>query len=245
MKRLLSLLALSYLLSSCMAYHHGNMNHAGYPNPNYHKTGKVLVQVHTTRVLGIGGLGTDAMLMEAQQKLEKRHPLRPGESFINHTYDYKHKFFLFGDRTTLSLSAEVIKDNQGPSFPLNDPDFLEGNYLRNGDLVYLLHPNPNRVKKAVVVDYNYNEVANRMELEFYWPNERPKVQSRSLPMQSVFFTEMTIPEAYKAEFDIGHLVFYKKQPYFVSAYRRGSVLLVDESGNQVITEVDSIQTLQE
>lgn len=218
-----------------MSLHRGDMTHAGYPDPSFEKSHRALVQVNTTRFLGLGGLGTDALLLEAQQKLEREHPLRPGEHFINYTFDYQHQFFPLIDRLELTLSAEVIREKNRPEYQIPGDDLLESGALRNGDLLYIFYPNPNKAKRVYVVDYEFNKTTNELELTYYPADGRPKIKKAKIPIHLIYFTVMTQKEKQAIGHSIGDTISREGKEYRIIAHRRKSLLLEDEDGIQKFT----------
>ncbi len=229
-KRLLLLLPL--LFSSCVAYHYGDMSHAGYPDPRFETSGKAYAQVSTTRILFLGGLGTDGMLMEAQQKLHDLHPLKEGEYFINYTYDYKHKFFLFGDRTELTLSADVIRDR---SIAVSNSNFDPVKDLRNGDPIYLLNATSRgTVKKAIFINYDGDTQKDTVGVEFIWANERPRFKKKTMPLGFLFFTQMTENDIALHKLKIGQEIKnFRQRDWIIVAYSRGQFILENKEGELV------------
>ena len=235
MKKYFAILAMGLFLSSCLSLHRGAMTHAGYPDPNFVNSHRALVQVSTTRFLGIGGLGTDALLLEAQRELERLHPLRPGEHFINYTYDYQHQFFPLIDRLELTLSAQVIKAKDQAEYVIPGHDYLESKALRNGDLIYAFYPNPNKAQLLRVVDYEYKLTTNELELSYYPEEGRPKVKKAAIPLHLVYFTQMTAHEKEQIGHDIGEEISLEGESFKIMAHRRKSLLLENQEGVRKFT----------
>lgn len=224
---ILNLVAITFF-TSCVAYHQGGMQHAGYPNPNFKKVGKAYAQVSTNRILLFGGLGTDALLIEAQQKLETLHPLKPGEHFINYTYDYKRKYHLVGNQTELTLSAEVVREK---GF---EPDYSQFNPLsdlRSGDTIFIKPLGDYyEISPAAYISHEHNELRDGFELQFMYLNERPRFNTRFIPLNRIFFSKMSAEDKASTGFKIGQKVNVNNEEYRILAYHRKEFVLRNAKG---------------
>ncbi len=64
-----------------------------------------------TYFLGIGGLSRHTMVNAAKKQLYLNRPLKTGENYANLTVDIKHSFYIFASKQTVTVSADIIKDN--------------------------------------------------------------------------------------------------------------------------------------
>ncbi len=224
---IMNLLALTFL-SSCLAYHQGGMQHAGYPDPNFQKVGKAYAQVSTNRILFFGGLGTDALLLEAQQKLETLHPLKPGEHFINYTYDYKRKYHLLGNQTELTISAEVVREK---SFKPDYSQFDPISDLRSGDTIYIKPLGDYyEISPAAYISHEHNKLRDGFELQFFYLNERPLFLKQLIPLNRIFFSKMSVDDEASTGYKIGQKVMLENEEYRIVAYHRKEFILRNKLG---------------
>jgi len=69
----------------------------------------------TTHILGIGGLSSDALVLEAKRNLLRSSPLRKGQALANITVDFKRAYYFLVNKTTVTVTADIVDFN-------NDPD---------------------------------------------------------------------------------------------------------------------------
>ncbi len=64
----------------------------------------------TMKVLGLGGLSKQALVAEARENLLKTNPpLAEGEILANITVDFKLSFIIIVSKTTVTVTADVIR----------------------------------------------------------------------------------------------------------------------------------------
>ena len=138
MKKLISFISLGLLLSSC-AFHSGIMT--GNPNftsPDYELTSLAIGTASTEKVFGIGGLGTDTLVLEAKKNLYSNFPLKKGQSYSNLTVDFKNSFYIVNSKTMVTISADIVQsDITGNQTEKFQPIFneLKGNQILSmGDI---------------------------------------------------------------------------------------------------------------
>ncbi len=120
MKNIVCLAILLLLFSSCAI--HTNQISADNSNANTHTFNRVAIgNAHAGYFLGIGGFKTDALLLEAKNKLYKNYPLKQNELYGTFTIDVKRGFYLIYSRTELLLSADILmKKGATPDIALQD-----------------------------------------------------------------------------------------------------------------------------
>jgi len=83
------------LLSSC-ASHVGVMTgNASISDANFNVIGLAVGSAKTQHIMGIGGLGKDALILEAKRNLYLKYPLKKGQALANVTVDIKRSAFPF------------------------------------------------------------------------------------------------------------------------------------------------------
>ncbi|MFK8044267.1 MAG: DUF6567 family protein [Crocinitomicaceae bacterium] len=119
------------LLSSC-AFHTGTMTgNATIMGPNFTVQGMAYGKAETKHVFGIGGLGKEAIVLEAKRKMYTAFPLEPGQAFANVTVDFKKGFYIVYSKLTCTISADIIDFNERPEVN----EFNEFNYSASENLM--------------------------------------------------------------------------------------------------------------
>ncbi|MEO1054122.1 MAG: DUF6567 family protein [Bacteroidota bacterium] len=95
-------------LSSC-AVHNGMMSGNTLPTPEARLVDMGVGVASTEKILGIGGLKKQALVLEAKKSLYATHPLQPGQSYANMSVDFKNSFFFLYNRTTVTVSADIME----------------------------------------------------------------------------------------------------------------------------------------
>ena len=75
---------------------------------NFKIVGLAHGNAHTLKVLGIGGLDKDALVLEAKTDMYKKYPLPKGQVFANITVDFKNSFLILFTETKVTVSADII-----------------------------------------------------------------------------------------------------------------------------------------
>lgn len=127
------LLILITFLTSC-ATHQGYMgSNAVIVNKEFRVLGIAKGQAHSTRVLGIGGLHSDALVYDAKNDLYSSIELKPGQALTNITVDFKRSYYLVFSRTKVTVTAEIVDFNPSSDPHENIYGFVEKNGFKVGD----------------------------------------------------------------------------------------------------------------
>ncbi len=172
MKRVFTFIAIAFLLSSC-AFHQGSLSSIGH-NPQTHDiNGLAVGTAKTTHVFGIGGLGSDALVLEAKRELYETFPLKEGQLYGNFVVDFKRSFYFIFNRTQVVISADILSPKKAAS----TPPIIEGP-LKAGELIYVSNE-----KREVLEAYVLEQKAQNGSYEvFYFSNtERPKTTTVNWP----------------------------------------------------------------
>jgi len=106
-------LAVTVSISSCAAYHSGNMANSASLNSNNFMYSKMNLQGTSTAtyVLGIGGLAKESLVNEAKQQLLATHPLKDGQTLANLTVSYKNSgyFGIFYRTLKCTVTADIVE----------------------------------------------------------------------------------------------------------------------------------------
>jgi hypothetical protein len=110
MKNLLILIAL-FSLTGC-AFHSGTFNGSAAINNNQFRiAGTAQGTAETTQLLGLGGIGKEALVQEAKKNMQLKYPLQKGMVWGNVTVDFKTTYILIVRRTKVIVSADIIDFN--------------------------------------------------------------------------------------------------------------------------------------
>ena len=171
MKKSIYYLLIIMFTSSC-AFHQGMMTgSASISNENFSIIDFATGTATTTKVFGIGGLNSDALVLEAKRNLYANHPLKKGQALANLTVDFKREFYFIVVTTKVTITAEIVDFNIVPT----DQKFEEINEkikksmpinLRNFDIgetvIITLNEDRKEAKiigvknKKIIVQYNSN-----------------------------------------------------------------------------------------
>ncbi|GEM_PF-5631652 len=113
--RLFLLAILLHTFSGC-AIQSGNLQPLAKPDPNYRTERTVFTSARATRILGIGGMQSRALVAEARHKLHEWPPLGPDEVYGDITIDIERSFWPFIDQTLVLLSAEIRCPDDGKEY---------------------------------------------------------------------------------------------------------------------------------
>ena len=109
MNKLISLISFALLLNAC-AFHNGVMiSNPNFTSPDYVLSSLAIGTASTEKFLGIGGLKTDALVLEAKKNLYSNFPLKKGQSYSNLTVDFKKSFFIIYNKTIVTVSADIVQ----------------------------------------------------------------------------------------------------------------------------------------
>jgi hypothetical protein len=100
---------LGLMIAGC-AYHNGIMTNSASLSQNNFKIVKFAKgESNTMYILGIGGLGKDAMVAEAKKNLLENFPLKEGQALANTTVDFKTSYFLIVFKNTVTMTADIVE----------------------------------------------------------------------------------------------------------------------------------------
>jgi len=117
MRKILIIPVSLFLLNSCIAIHTGTISSSSIGKTVIYEDIAFGVS-QTERILGFGGAGQDAMVLEAKRELIKNRPLNANEEYLNFTIDCKNTYWPFYRQTKVTMSADVVKFTDNP---INEP----------------------------------------------------------------------------------------------------------------------------
>jgi hypothetical protein len=112
MKTLKLIIAIAIIIftSTGCASHWGMMTGNATLSSNNFKTIKIATgTAATTKILGIGGLGKDALVFEAKKDLLQNYPLKDGQALANVTVDIKTSFIILVVKEKVTVTADIIE----------------------------------------------------------------------------------------------------------------------------------------
>lgn len=128
---LLIVILILFLCNSC-AFHKGVMTgNASLQGTNFELIDMATGKASTVKVLGIGGLNKNALVLEAKRDLYSNYPLSIGQAFANVTVDFKNSYILVVSITDVTISADIVQF------------FEKGNY--QDTLQTIFHRRPEKV----------------------------------------------------------------------------------------------------
>ncbi|WP_159038566.1 DUF6567 family protein [Brumimicrobium mesophilum] len=110
--RLSLLFVLPFLFNSC-AFHSGVMvGSASLSDENFTVIDYAIGTSNTTQVFGIGGIGTDALVLEAKRNLYENYPLSKGQALANVSVDFKRSYVIIVSKLKVVVSADIVDFNE-------------------------------------------------------------------------------------------------------------------------------------
>jgi hypothetical protein len=108
--KLFTALAIFLLLTSSCATHLGMMTGSASLSSNNFKMIKIATgTASTTKFLGIGGLGKDALVSDAKKNLMQNNPLKEGQALANVTVDFKTSFIILVVTEKCTVTADIVE----------------------------------------------------------------------------------------------------------------------------------------
>jgi len=169
------------MLAACYATHSGTMvNSASLSQNNFKIIGNVTGQAETyTFLMFGGGVGRDALVNEAKQRMYDIQPLKSGQAYANITVDFKNAVYLFLKQTRCTINADVVQ-------------FLEDKYYKvdTSDII-MKRQKPFIFGRDTLVNIYSNKNGFRLyeKVEFYKPNN--EMVDRNI-IWNVLYTETIV-----------------------------------------------------
>ena len=100
----------SVLFFSSCAVHTGMMTGNASLSSNNFKTVKMASGTSkATKFFGLGGLGKDALVLEAKKDLLQNSPLKEGQALANVTVDFKNSFIFIVATEKVTVTADIVE----------------------------------------------------------------------------------------------------------------------------------------
>lgn len=216
--RIFLLFTLTTMISSC-AFHSGVMTgNAALSDANFFTVGYAMGTSEITKVLGMGGVATDALVLEAKRNLYKNHPLTKGQALANVSVDFKRTIFPFVSKLKVLISADIIDFNDGAKtvvnledFPLGVDSLKESETKMNDEIVYFILDD--KVMIGKVLDYK------GMKAKVLTYSHLGHLKVKKIVLTKLFFQNETT-KPYRINYKVGQEISYKD--YVVDKQGAGS-----------------------
>lgn len=97
-------------LSSCSAFYIGTTTGgASISSRNFKMVGMATGTASVRSILGIGGMGKEALVLEAKKNLLQNNPIKEGQVIANVTVDFKSSSVLIVNTQKVTVSADIIE----------------------------------------------------------------------------------------------------------------------------------------
>jgi len=204
--RLFMLLALTATINSC-AFHSGVMTgNAALSDANFKVVDYAIGTSETIKIFGLGGVATDALVLEAKRNLYENYPLKEGQALANISVDFKRAFFPILSKDKVVISADIIDFNEGAIAKQNVDEFPIGaDNVRNNELnlsnemVYLKHQGELKTGKVV----GYGEFRVKVMVH----SRRDRLRVKRVPIKNLFYKKH-MEELLETKYKIGDEISY-------------------------------------
>lgn len=207
--RYLSISVFAVLLTSCYAVHSGMMTgNAALSDSNFEIVDFAVGTSETIKILGVGGLNTDAMVLDAKRNLYENHPLKKGQALANVTVDFKTSNLLFVMKTKVTVSAEIVDFNPNEknisyvNDTLLDTDTKDDNsFFKNGERVFVKVAE--EIKSGRVIDLRSNKIV----VQYF--DHKNRFRSKQIAPDKAFISQPKKKNSKRFNYEIGDQVFVK------------------------------------
>jgi hypothetical protein len=98
-----------FLMSSCAAHWGMMTGNASLSSNNFKIVKMASGTSKTTKILGIGGLGKNALVLEAKKDMMQNNPLKEGQALANVTVDIKTSFLFIVMTEKATVTADIVE----------------------------------------------------------------------------------------------------------------------------------------
>lgn len=170
--KLLFFVSIAFLISSCAAFHSGELTLSTNHAPVVHKDIAIGVS-KATKILGLGGSSKDALVFEARQKMIRNRPLVNAEQFNNVSVDIKNTFYLGVQVTKVTIIADVVEPKDSLSQNSYSELYLKKSLSQNHNIDELFSIGDsvlfNRKKSAELISFE-GEIDSKARIKYYTKN---------------------------------------------------------------------------
>jgi len=174
------------LLNSC-AFHSGVMTgNAALSDANFKVVDYAIGTSETFKVFGLGGVATDALVLEAKRNLYENHPLKEGQALANVSVDSKNSYFIIVSKKKILISADIIDFNddavsilESEHFPMGVENKRDNDLAISSEKVYFEYQG--KLKFGKVVGYGQTRVKVLVH------NSNNRLRIKRIPVKKLFF----------------------------------------------------------
>lgn len=150
-------------LSSCSATYMGiTTGDASISSNNFKMVRLVTGTASVKSILGFGGMGKEALVLEAKKNLLQNNPLKEREALANVTVDFKNSFVLIVHKQKVTISADIVEFiEQTPNKPSTKT--IDNKTIDNKPVEKKQNNNPSVEKKSFdskPVDYTPEKITD-------------------------------------------------------------------------------------
>lgn len=204
--RIFSLFTFALLFNSC-AFHSGVMTgSAALSDANFKVVDYAIGTSETFKVFGLGGVATDALVLEAKRNLYKNYPLENGQALANVSVDFKRSFFPIVSINKVVISADIVDFNEdaivkskNTEFPIKLDNERENDLRLSSEMVYFEKHGELKLGKIV----GYGETKVKVMLH----SDLNRLRIKRLPIRKLFFKNKN-DAVIKTDFNIGDQISY-------------------------------------
>jgi hypothetical protein len=77
--------------------------------PNFRYVKLVKGETEISKILGFGGLSTEALVSDAKINMFQNYPLKDNQAYANISVDFKNSNFLVVTKTKVTITADIIE----------------------------------------------------------------------------------------------------------------------------------------
>jgi hypothetical protein len=108
-KIIIALIGLSLFFSSCASHIGSFTSSASLNTPNFKYVKLVKGETEISKILGFGGLSTEALVSNAKINMFQNYPLKDNQAYANISVDFKYSFLLFVSKTKVTITADIVE----------------------------------------------------------------------------------------------------------------------------------------
>jgi hypothetical protein len=108
-KGIIALVSLSLFITSCASHIGSFTSSASLSAPNFRYVKLVKGETEISKILGFGGLSTEALVSDAKINMFQNYPLKDNQAYANISVDFKNSNFLVVTKTKVTITADIIE----------------------------------------------------------------------------------------------------------------------------------------
>jgi hypothetical protein len=182
MKKLFSILPAILFLSSCVVTHTGSISSSSIgKNVVYEDIALGVSQ--SNKLLGLGGVSQDAMVLEAKRELIKNRSLKSNEEYVNFTVDFKKTVWPLFVQDKITVTADVVRFTNDTTKIYSDAykHKVIGNpiplkFFNIGDSIY-----DNHYSLGII-----SNILNPHKVRIFYKTKQDKLRSKTISIYDIY-----------------------------------------------------------